>query len=477
MQSCKIVWLALVCIACLGGPATTAAETLDWPALEREAVELLSRYLQVDTVNPPGNEIRGAEFFRGIFEAEGISARVIESAPGRGNVVARLPGDGSRPAVVLMHHIDVVSADARYWTVDPLGGAVSGGFVWGRGALDTKGLGIAHAMALLALARQGAPLAGDLIFLGVADEEAGGRMGAGFLVEKHFALFEGTGVVLNEGGFIWADGGRALFYGVEAAQKVPLWLRLTSRGTPGHGSMPRTDSAANRLVRALNRVLDWETPLHVVPQVQSFHSTTAHLAQGARRDRFRDLRAALRDPAFAAEYTAGLRENAMVRNTVSLTALSGSSKTNVIAPEATAELDVRLLPDQDPRVFLEELARVIDDPSIEIETLLSFPPASSPTDHELFAVLGELAARYDPGAVVTTPLTVGFTDCHYFRERGIPCYGFAPFRIGDDDFSRFHGNDERLSVSNLAFGTRFTYELVARLAGARFGGSGDGLGR
>jgi acetylornithine deacetylase/succinyl-diaminopimelate desuccinylase-like protein len=471
VQSFKILSLALGCIAGLGGPASTAAEELDWPALEREAVELLSRYLQVDTVNPPGNEIRGAEFFRGLFEAEGISVRLIESAPGRGNVVARLHGDGSRPAVVLMHHVDVVPADARYWTVDPLGGDVSDGFVWGRGALDTKGLGIMHAMALLALARQGTPLAGDVIFLGVADEEAGGGMGAGFLVEKHFDLFEGTGVVLNEGGFIWAEGGRVLFYGVEAAQKVPLWLRLSSKGTPGHGSMPRADSAANGLVRALGRVLDWETPLHVAPQVQSFYAATAHLAERPRRERFRDLRAALRDPAFAADYTAGLRENAMVRNTVSLTALTGSNKTNVIAPEATAELDVRLLPDQDPKAFLEELARVIDDPSIEIETLLSFPPASSPTDHELFAVLGELAARYDPSAVVTTPLAVGFTDCHYFRERGIPCYGFAPFRVGGGDFARFHGNDERLSVSNVEFGTRFTYELVARLAGAAIDGS------
>jgi acetylornithine deacetylase/succinyl-diaminopimelate desuccinylase-like protein len=435
-------------------------------ALEHEAVDLLSRYLQIDTINPPGNEIRGAQFFRKLFEAEGIPVRVIESAPGRGNVIARLRGDGTKPAVVLMHHIDVVPADARYWTVDPLGGEVRDGYVWGRGALDTKALGIMHAMAMIAFARQGIPLSADVVFLAVADEEAGGRMGAGFLVEQHFDLFEGAGVVLNEGGFISAEGGKVLFYGVEVAQKLPLWLRLKAKGTPGHGSMPRRDSAANRLIRALDRIIAWETPLHVVPEVQSFHAATAHLMEGSRREKFRDLGTALEDPAFAAEYTAGLRQNAMVRNTLSLTALTGSNKTNVISPEATAELDVRLLPDQTPDAFLRELERVIDDPSIEIETLLSFEPSSSPSDHELFTILEALAAQYDPGAVVTTPLSVGFTDCHYFRERGIPCYGFAPFHVGRDDFTRFHGNDERLSVANVEFGTRFTYELVARLAGA-----------
>jgi acetylornithine deacetylase/succinyl-diaminopimelate desuccinylase-like protein len=459
----SIVGLALACMSLVSSSARS--DGLDLPALEREAVELLSRYLKLDTINPPGNETRGAEFFQQLFDAEGIPARVIESAPGRGSVVARLRGDGSKPAVVLMHHIDVVPADARYWTADPLGGAIDGGYVWGRGALDTKGLGIVQAMALLALARQGASLAGDVVFLGVADEEAGGRMGAGYLVENHFELFEGAGVVLNEGGFISAEAGRVLFYGVEAAQKVPLWLRLSAKGIPGHGSMPRPDSAANRLVRALDRILAHQTPVRVVPQVQAFHAATAHLADDSRRERYADLRGALEDPAFAAEYTAGLRENAMVRNTIALTALTGSNKTNVISPEATAELDVRLLPDEDPRAFLDELTRVIDDPSLEIEVLLSFPPSSSPTDHELFTVLGELAARHDPGAVVTTPLTVGFTDCHYFRERGIPCYGFAPFRIGGDDFTRFHGNDERLSVANVELGTRFTYELVSRLAG------------
>jgi acetylornithine deacetylase/succinyl-diaminopimelate desuccinylase-like protein len=464
-----LILLALVGILGFVAPgrAEDATRALDWPALEREAVELLSAYLAIDTVNPPGNEIRGVEFFRKIFAAENIPVQVFESAPGRGNIVARLRGNGTKPAVVLMHHIDVVPADARHWKLDPLGGEVKDGYIWGRGALDTKGLGITHAITLLALARQGAQLAGDVVFLATADEEAGGMMGAGFLVEKHIDLFKDVGVVLNEGGIIAASGGKALFYGVEATQKVPLWLRLKSVGIPGHGSMPRHDSAANKLIRALGRINSWETPIRVVPQVQEFYAAIAHLAGDSLRDKYSDLRTALLDPTFATEFTAEIRDNAMVRNTISLTALSGSNKTNVISPEATAELDIRLLPDQDPGKFIEELKGIIGEPSIEIETLLSFQPSTSPKDHELFSVLRELAAKHDPGAVVTPQVSAGFTDCHYFREHEIPCYGFWPFRLAMDDIAGAHGNDERLSVANMTWGSRLTYELVSRLAGAR----------
>jgi len=447
-------------------PAT--AQDLDWPALEREAVALTSTYLQIDTTNPPGNELRGAAFFRALFEEAGIESRVFESAPGRGNLVARIAGDGSKPSVVLMHHMDVVPADARFWQREPLSGAIVEGEVWGRGALDTKTSGIVHAMALLALARGGMVPRGDVVFLGVADEEAGGEMGAGFMVEQHFELFANAGVVLNEGGWIVADdAGAPRYYAVESAQKTPHWLRLTAKGPPGHGSTPLADAAPDRLVAALGRILAWQTPIRVLPEVQRFHADTAHLARDrSERAKLADLRTALEDPAFREAFLANPRQNAQLRNTLSLTALSGSNKTNVIPPEASAELDVRLLPDEDPEAFLAALHGVIDDESIGIETLLAFPPASSPTDHELFDVLRELSATHHGAVPVTTPLAVGFTDCHFFRERGIPCYGFTPFVVGESLVKTVHGNDERISVENVKRGTRLTYEIVKRLAGA-----------
>jgi acetylornithine deacetylase/succinyl-diaminopimelate desuccinylase-like protein len=453
-------WLALC-------PPARAAEP-DWSLLEDEAVRVLQRYVQLDTTNPPGNERIAADFFAKLFERDGIKSQIYESAPGRASIVARLRGDGSKPPVVLMHHMDVVPADARFWKQKPFSGEIREGALWGRGAIDDKGMGVANAVAMLALKRSNASLRSDVIFLGVADEEAGGAQGAGFMVDKHFDSLSGAGVVLNEGGYIATDNAGAVrFYAVETSQKVPLWLRLTATGSPGHGSLPRPDSAPSRLLAALSRIAAWSTPVHVVPELQRFYADTAHLETGAQRERFRDLRTALQDPAYAAEFTANPRQNAQVRNTISLTVLASGTRTNVIPPEAAAELDVRLLPDQDPKQFLAEITQVIADDKIRIETLLSFPPASSPADHELFGVLREIAARDHPGAVVASPLATGFTDCHYFREKQIPCYGFVPFALSDRDASLVHGNDERVSLENLKSGARVMYEVVARLAGAR----------
>jgi acetylornithine deacetylase/succinyl-diaminopimelate desuccinylase-like protein len=459
----------LLAITALGSLAATCSEPPPgWTSPEDEAVRVLAEYLKLDTTNPPGNERRAADFFAKLFERHGIAAQIYESAPGRANIVARLSGDGSKPAIVLMHHMDVVPADARYWKVPPFAADLRDGALWGRGALDDKSMGASSAVALLELAREHAKLASDVIFLGVADEEAGGALGAGFMVEKHFDLFERAGVVLNEGGYIATDdSGAVRYFAVETTQKVPLWLRLVATGSPGHGSLPRADSAPNRLVAALARIAAWSTPPRVIPELQRFYADTAHLETGARREHLRDLRGALANPAFAAEFTANPRQNAQVRNTISVTVLASGSKTNVIPPEASAELDVRLLPDQDPQAFLADLTRVIADDKIRIETLLSFPPASSPLDHELFAVLRELAARTHPGAVVASPVATGFTDCHYFRERGVPCYGFMPYQLSDRDASLVHGNDERLGVENLKTGTRLLYEIVAQLAGAQ----------
>jgi acetylornithine deacetylase/succinyl-diaminopimelate desuccinylase-like protein len=435
-------------------------------ALGREAVGVLTDYLKIDTTNPPGNEIRAAQFFKAIFDREGIEARIFESAPGRGNIVARLKGDGSKKAVVLMNHMDVVPADRRYWTVDPFGAMAKEGFVWGRGALDMKGLGVLQVMAMLSLKRQGIPLQADIIFLGTADEEAGGEMGAGFMVKQHFDLFKDAGVVLNEFGWILTgDDGKVRYYAAYPAEKVPFWLKLTATGTPGHGSSPRPDSAVLKLVEALHRIAAYKTPLKVEDIVQKFYAQTAHLDPVAeRRKRLKDLRTALLDPVFAAEFTKDLRANAMVRNTISITMLEGSNKINVIPPEASAQLDVRLLPSEDPQQFLGELRTIIADDSIRIEPVLSFPPSTSPVDSEFFHVLREVANVYDPGAVVAAPMITGFTDCHYFREKGIPCYGFMPFKLTPRDLGGVHGNDERVSVDNVVFGTEVMTEIVRRMA-------------
>jgi acetylornithine deacetylase/succinyl-diaminopimelate desuccinylase-like protein len=437
---------------------------VSWNGVEQEAVTLLTQYIQIDTTNPPGNEIKAAEFFKAIFDREGIEARIIESAPGRGNIYARLRGTGSKPAVVLMNHMDVVPADVRQWQEPPFGAVIRDGYLWGRGTLDMKGPAILQLMTVLALKRQNVRLQGDLIFLGTADEEAGGALGAGFLLETQPDLFQGVGLVLNEGGGIRIDeNGKARFYSLGVAEKTPLWLKLTATGTAGHGSTPGGNSAVNKLLTALNRILHYHAPTKVVPHVQKYYFDSVPLEPSHLHRPYADLKAALRDPAFAAEFTKDPRANAAVRNTIAVTLIKASEKVNVIPAEALAEIDVRLLPGEDPKAFIEELRATIADSSIKIDVTLSFPPAISPEHPEALKAIKHLAKQHDGDVPVLAPLGRGFTDCHYFRERSIPCYGFVPMRASVRGDNLVHGIDERVSLDNLRFGVRMMHELVTQL--------------
>jgi len=426
---------------------------------------MLSRYIQVDTTNPPGNEIEAARFLKEIFDREGIESRIIESAPGRGNIYARVAGTGSRPAVLLLNHMDVVPANAKEWRQPPFAGAVQEGYIWGRGALDMKGPAVVEAMTLIALKRHKIPLKADVIFLGTADEEAGGAMGAGYLLSQHPELFVNVGVVFNEGGNIrLGKDGKTREYRVSVLEKTPLWLRLTARGKPGHGSTPGRDLAVYRLITALQRVVHYQAPIKVIPEVQEYYAEIAEAEVGERQVKYHDLRTALQDPSFAAEFTKDARDNASVRNTISITRLNGSDKVNVIPAEATAELDVRLLPGENPEAFIKELKQTLADDSIKIEVILSFPPATSPPHPEAMRVITEMARSRDGGVPVVSPLVRGFTDCHFFREKNIPCFGFLPLRHPASESGLVHGINERITVESMGAGLRNLYDIVYKLA-------------
>ncbi|HYJ14967.1 MAG TPA: M20/M25/M40 family metallo-hydrolase [Candidatus Limnocylindria bacterium] len=436
----------------------------DWKALEDEAVAILSRYVQIDTTNPPGNELKAAAFLKAILDKEGIDARVIESAPGRANLYARLKGSGAKKAILLMHHMDVVPAQADLWREPPFSGVLKDGAIWGRGTLDNKGGGVMALLTLVALKRQNIPLKGDVIFLGTADEEAGGVHGAGFLVEKHPELFKDVSVVFNEGGGIRVgDDGRARLYSVGVAEKVPLWLKLTAPGTPGHAASPGDNQAVLKLVAALNRLAAYQSPVKVTPEVQKFYADSAATAPADRRKQYLDLRTALQEPTFAAEFLKDRSNNARVRNTISITGIKGSDKINVIPAEASAEVDVRLLPGEVPQVFINELRRVLADDSIKIEILLSRTAATSPTSPEAMKVITEYAKTHDPGAAVLFPVGSGFTDCHFFRVKGIPCLGFLPQRSTPSSEGLVHGVDERMPVERLTAAIHAMYEIVSKL--------------
>jgi acetylornithine deacetylase/succinyl-diaminopimelate desuccinylase-like protein len=239
---------------------------------------------------------------------------------------------------------------------------------------------------------------------------------------------------------------------------------VTARGQPGHGSTPGRNLAVNKLITALERVMRYQPPIKVVPEVQRFYAQIASSEAPERRMRYLDLAASLADPAFAAEFTADSRHNASVRNTLAVTVIKASDKTNVIPAEASAEIDARLLPGEDPEKFIQELRKVIDDDSIRIDVLLSFPPAVSPPHAEALQAITDMARRNDGGVPVVTPLGRGFTDCRFFRLKGIPCFGFMPLRNSPSEGGMVHGVDERITIDSLRAGMRGIYELVYRLA-------------
>lgn len=452
--------LALAAFAAIGAAAASAQDEAADPVLPRASARL-QEYLRIDTTNPPGNESRAVSFFADIFESEGIPYETVEPAPGRGSIWARLPG-GSAPGIILLHHSDVVPADRRFWKHDPLSGAWEDGYLHGRGAIDTKGLGIMHLEAFLALARSGKTLSRDVVFLATADEEAGGLLGAGWLVRNRPGLLEGIGLVLNEGGNGRTLGKRVAF-SVEVTQKVPLWLRLNAVGPAGHGSSPTPRSAVTDLVEALERLRQHSFEPRIVPAVADFfrhladvEPAAAHLAEPERLIATPERLAAL--------HRTNPTLHALIRNTCAVTRLQASSKINVVSPAATAELDCRLLPDQSPHLFLRELRSALDQPSISIEVLMSFTSAVSSTDTDLYRAIETVTARRYPGSTVIPAVTAGFTDSHFFRDLGIVAYGFSPAVIPGADQGGVHGNNERISVQNVERGWRTMLDLLETIA-------------
>ena len=441
---------------------------------EDMAVDLLREYLQIDTTVPPGNELRAALFYKRLLDAEGIAVQVDEFAPGRANLMAVLAGSGARRPLILMNHMDVVPADAKRWSVPPFSGLLKDGMIHGRGAEDMKTEGILQLLAAIRLHREKVPLDRDVIFLATADEEAGGREGAGWFVKHHRELLGNAEFLITEGGGNNVDAdGRVRAIGVGISEKTPAWLRLTATGPPGHASVPRPDSAVNRLLRALNRLLDYTPPLQLTPAVEQSFRSLAPLAPPPLQAGYANLREAIKDPELLRRLEAEPWARALLRNTISVTMLAGSNKINVIPPTASAEIDTRLVPGEKLDRWISELQGVIKDDGVKIEPILAFEANASPPGTELYEAIAAAVKRRYPDAILTLPVLPAFTDSHYFRELGIASYGFSPFLSSPREagIAGAHGNDERISLQASSAGLHFFHEIIERLArGERNGG-------
>ncbi|GIV96961.1 MAG: peptidase M20 [Herpetosiphonaceae bacterium] len=441
---------------------------IDWQAAGDEAVRYLRDLLRIDTRNPPGNEIRAAEYLRDLLQREGIACQIVGPSPERATLIARLKGSGRKPPLLLMSHTDVVAVEPDQWSHDPFGAELVDGFIYGRGALDMKHMVIMELMTMLLLKRSGVQLERDVIYMAAADEETGGQYGAGWVVEHHPELIQAE-YAINEGGGAGSEINGRRYYTVQTAEKGTARFRLRTSGTPGHGSQPHSDNAILKLANLLSRLETQRTPVHYTTSLRAY---IEGVASAQPPEVAQALRAVLADESRADEAIDALplnenfkkRLRAMVRNTVAPTMLRAGSQINVIPSEAEAFLDGRHLPGWTPEMFAEELRQIFGD-DVEIEFLNPSEPMEADPASPLFDIIKDVIRQHDPEATVIPTLLTGATDAKHIARLGTRVYGFAPgLYDGPGEWNRIHGHDERVSVRSVQWGTRVLYEVVARFA-------------
>lgn len=462
--------LFALCCATLGGSVARAQAPVrqpDWNALATEAQQTLADYIRINTTNPPGNELAAAKFLKAILDREGIEAAILDTAElgaGRANLYARLRGNGSKRAVALVHHMDVVPVTREYWSVDPFGGVVKDGYLYGRGTLDMKGSGIAQLMAMIAIKRSGVPLNRDIVFIANADEEFGSQ-GAVVFVDRHGDLIKDVEFLATEGGDNSIENGQLRYVAVGAAEKRAMWQRLVVKGVPSHGSRPTKLNPVPKLIAALDRIARWETPLHLTPVTTKFFHDIARFYPEPKRSWLANISSSLKNPRAREWILSDVYWNAVLRNTISLTVVNGSNKTNVIPAEASADLDIRLLPDQDTTAFLAELKRIAGDTAVHFSgSSIVKPSLSSPPQSDFVRAVERAARDRDPNVFVTTPMYTAATDRPTYQRAGIIAYGIDPFKVPSAELQKgMHGNDERIALTNIGWGVHFVYDILRYL--------------
>jgi acetylornithine deacetylase/succinyl-diaminopimelate desuccinylase-like protein len=425
-----------------------------------EAGRWLQGYLRIDTTNPPGREHLAVGYLAEILRREGIPFHVARTANGRANLWARLSSPRSNGrALILLHHMDVVSPGPG-WTVPPFSGEIRDGRLWGRGALDDKSLGIAELAAFVDLKRRRVPIERDVIYLAVADEENGGIEGTSWLLEHRPEMFAGAEAVLGEGGRAQTAGGRLLWWGIEVAQKRPLWLEIAAAGRGGHASGLNPESATHQLVAGLARVLQRPARWRVTPAARQY----AHAIAPLHNEHWKRVLSGIDEvvkPDGPSEFLLPGMANLFL-DTVQVTVLRGGERINMVPERASALVDVRLLPDTDAQAFLAGIEESLGK-GFDVKVLVTSPPvAPSPASGRLYGALERVLASDAPVVPTFVP---GFTDSRYFRERRIPAYGVTPFAVGGDDLKGIHGPDERIPFDELDRGVERMRRIVAVYAG------------
>ncbi len=449
--------------------SSLAAQTPDFSAAREEMIRFLVDLIRIDTSNPPGYETQAAEYIKNVLAREGIQAEIFEKVPGRGNLVARLKGTGSKRPILLMAHLDVVGVEREKWTVEPFAGLIKDGYVYGRGAADDKNIVAAQLETLLLLHRLKVPLDRDVILLADAGEEGTTQVGIDFMVAEHWDKIDAEFAV-NEGPTMPLKDGRVPWVGIATTEKAPRTTRLVARGTSGHGSIPRLDNPITHLAAAVGRIGTWQTPMRLNATTREFFTRLARVSAPQDAALYRNLL----NPQTAEQAQKELQVKypeyfSILRTSVVPTIIRGGFRENVIPGDAEATLDIRALPDEDLPSLYQKVRAIVSDRLVEVVPPKDGRPISPPSriDTDMFRALESAQKQVFPDAV-TVPMMVPFaTDMAQLRAKGVQCYGFGPpAEPVSEGKSLFHGNDERISVEQMGKYLEFLYAAVYDVAGA-----------
>lgn len=444
----------------------------DLSRLDQEALVWLADLIRIDTTNPPGNEAKAAQYITVAFQKEGIAAELLEVAPGRSAVVARLRSaamaDPSR-ALLLLGHLDVVGVDKSKWTVDPFAGVIKNGYLYGRGAIDDKGMVAANMAVFVALKRSGVRLNRDVIFLASTDEEQGGNASIKVMMGKYWEKFA-CGFAINEGGRVMIKNGKAQYVGIQASEKIPQNVSVIARGSSGHGSVPRKDNAVVHLAAAIGKIGAFETPAKPSTIVRRYFEQLARIEDPETAKWIRAL-----DTPDRAEHAMRILSdmnptwNSMLRDSIAPTMLQAGIRANVVPSEARANLNIRLLPGDMIAPLVADLKKLVNDPQItfEVQPDGGDPSPPSSLETELYQTIERVGPQEFPGAIVLPYLSTGATDSAQLRLHNVQAYGLLPFPLEEQDERRMHADDERIPLTAFNKGIEFLYRVVTEFALAK----------
>lgn len=450
-------------------PSQSAPPSSALTQIEGEATNWLQALIRINTTNPPGNELIAAKYIASILDKEEIQSEVIETTPGRGFLVARLsssPMPDFSKALLLVAHLDVVGVDRSKWTVDPFGGVINGSYLYGRGAIDDKGMLASNLAAFIELKRTNARLNRDVIFLAEGDEEDGGQQGMQIAVDKYWDKIA-AGFALNEGGRVVMKDNQVKYVGVQTSEKLAEKVDVIATGTSGHASMPLKDNPIAHLSAAIAKIAAYEPPAQFDSVTRAYFQAIAPTQDEETAKWIRVLETPDRgDHAARIIADDNPQWNAMIHDTISPTMLEAGVRNNVIPAQAKAVLDIRLLPGNQLTPLLAKLQELVDDPAIRFvpESNTNEPAPSSSLTSDLYTSITRVASREFPGAPVAPYLSTGATDSSFLRVRNVQCYGLLPFPITQEDAEKMHGDNERINIDSFRKGVEFLYNIVSDFA-------------